>query len=222
MATSSDLRNRTLSAMALITVGVACLFSELTTLLFLIVLATVFCGEIAASLFKQPHNFNGSVLATVFLLFGLSGFMFAYYLRTQEYGIGSLVLIAVSVAFTDTFAYLGGRRYGTIRLAPKISPNKTVEGVVCGIAAGAVAFVLIWLLLNTYHKTSLPPASMAVLASGIPIISVLGDLLESSAKRAFGIKDFGTVLGAHGGVADRFDGMTVAFIAYSVVSLAIT
>jgi phosphatidate cytidylyltransferase len=99
---------------------------------------------------------------------------------------------------------MGGRRFGRRKLAPRISPGKTVEGAIIGIVCGFVMAFALSLLVRM-------PFQMALAASvAIPILTVIGDLLESWIKRFFAVKDAGNILPGHGGLLDRADGMLLA------------
>ena len=117
--------------------------------------------------------------------------------------------------FTDTFAYLVGRKFGKHKMAPVISPKKSIEGAVGGVLFTAVMNILILYLFQTgcdhlYDYTFLGESSMKFLYI-IPIsmigsfISMMGDLAASVIKRNFGIKDYSQLLPGHGGIMDRFD-----------------
>ena len=121
----------------------------------------------------------------------------------------AMTLLAVVWA-ADTGAWFTGRRFGRTRLAPRVSPGKTWEGVAGGVAAAAAAGAAAawWLGLP------LPDLLLAaVLASGA---SVVGDLYESLCKRRAGVKDSGRLLPGHGGLLDRIDGLTAAAPVYAV------
>jgi phosphatidate cytidylyltransferase len=113
----------------------------------------------------------------------------------------SLLLWAFLVTWaTDIGAYFAGRRFGKRKLAPAISPNKTVEGLLGGIVAAAL-FGAAWVWAN-----QLNPALMA-LAPLFAIAAQAGDLFESRMKRQAGVKDSGDWLPGHGGLLDRLDGL---------------
>jgi phosphatidate cytidylyltransferase len=118
---------------------------------------------------------------------------------------GEWTLFILVLAFAaDTGAFFAGRHFGRIRLAPRVSPGKTWEGVIGGmLAALAVAFV------GAYWFAQ-PPAAFVPLCLGAAALSVVGDLTESLLKRRAGLKDSGRLFPGHGGVLDRIDSVTSA------------
>jgi phosphatidate cytidylyltransferase len=116
-----------------------------------------------------------------------------------------LLIFALVLAWAaDVGAFFGGRRFGRNKLAPRVSPNKTWEGVLGGLLAGSVAGLAGWLWFGFGAKAFLPLCVAALLAS------VIGDLTESMFKRQVGIKDSGRMLPGHGGILDRIDSLTAA------------
>jgi len=115
--------------------------------------------------------------------------------------------MVVLVAIADIGAYFSGRRFGRTKLAPRVSPGKSWEGVVGGLCACTVLAVSAHVLLRL-EQPSLQ-AMIAIALAGAAA-SVVGDLLESMVKRQRGVKDSGTLLPGHGGVLDRIDGITAA------------
>ncbi len=125
-------------------------------------------------------------------------------LQLHQHPQGTLFLAGVCMAVwaSDIAAYFAGRAWGRRKLAPAISPGKSIEGVQAGVASGAVVGVLFWhLLLDMGVATSL------LLALLVALIGVAGDLMESLLKRAVGAKDSGTLLPGHGGILDRIDAL---------------
>ncbi len=130
--------------------------------------------------------------------------MFSYMLRIRMGDSGHLLLWAVILGAwgTDTFAYFTGRFFGRRRIIPGVSPAKTVEGSIGGIA-GAVAVLVIFSI--TVGENVLTPAEAVGAGLLAGIVSQLGDWLASAIKRYAGLKDFGRLLPGHGGILDRFD-----------------
>lgn len=118
--------------------------------------------------------------------------------------MGSMMLVIIPVWFCDTFAFVAGKTWGKHPLAPKVSPNKTVEGAIAGGLSALLATIGfgLWMGLPWYHA----------LATGIliAIVAQVGDLAKSTLKRDLGIDDFGSIFGVHGGFLDRFDGLLFA------------
>jgi phosphatidate cytidylyltransferase len=130
----------------------------------------------------------------------------------EEVVIGTgLVIDALICTFVgDTFAYFGGRFYGRTPLAPQISPNKTLEGLVIGIVGGTAAF---W-FAGLYQDWLSGPDALLIGAM-VAIAAPVGDLFESLIKRDLEVKDTGTLFGPHGGVLDRLDAALFAIpVAY--------
>lgn len=124
----------------------------------------------------------------------------------------AVLLVVLTVALADSAAYFSGKRFGRRKLAPQISPGKTWEGFF-GALAGVTLFGF---ALCVWRSWSL---WLVVGFIAIAVLSVMGDLFESMAKRQAGIKDSGSIFPGHGGVLDRIDGLTstlplVAFCVY--------
>ena len=125
-------------------------------------------------------------------------------LRGMAGGAYLFLLPFVGAWVTDTFAYFTGRFLGKHKLAPVISPKKTVEGSVGGIVAAVLVFVLYGLILR---RGGYVPSYWALAMAGLllSVVSQIGDLALSAVKREYGVKDYGRLFPGHGGVLDRFD-----------------
>ena len=147
---------------------------------------------------------------------------------TFQYDAIYFILLILCFAWGgDTFAYFAGRAFGKHKLAPVVSPNKTVEGAIGGICGsmliGVIATVIYGMLSGRYAAFTvevtvrhyLVVVGMGAIAS---VLGILGDLFASAVKRQVGIKDYGTIFPGHGGILDRFD--SVMFIA-PFVSIAV-
>ena len=121
-------------------------------------------------------------------------------LRQLHHGNGVLLDVLIGRFIGDTGAYAGGRLFGRRPLAPRISPNKTVEGLFCGMFAAVLA-----LFIAGLYQTWLTQGKALELGLAVAVLGPLGDLFESVVKRDAGAKDAGTLLGSHGGILDRLD-----------------
>jgi phosphatidate cytidylyltransferase len=124
----------------------------------------------------------------------------AVLLRRLPHGIGIVLDVLVGTFVGDTGAYFGGRLFGRRPLAPRISPGKTVEGLLIGMFCAIVA---VWLAGR--YQDWLPTSHCLVLGFGVAVAAPVGDLFESFVKREAGAKDAGRLFGAHGGALDRLD-----------------
>ena len=121
-----------------------------------------------------------------------------------------LVLVPCIIAFTaDSGAYFIGRAFGNHKLAPIISPKKTVEGAVGGVVCAILGMILYAVILRFGFGFSVNYVYAAIYGLFGSIGSIVGDLFYSCVKRQVKIKDYGNILPGHGGVLDRFDSMSV-------------
>jgi phosphatidate cytidylyltransferase len=136
------------------------------------------------------------------------GLAHAVLLRDLPHGDAIVIDVAVGTFVGDTAAYLGGRAFGSRKLAPTISPNKTVEGLLIGMV---VAVLAVW--FAGLYQDWLSGVQAVLLGLAIAVAAPLGDLLESYLKRDAGTKDTGRAFGAHGGALDRIDAILFTAIA---------
>jgi phosphatidate cytidylyltransferase len=124
----------------------------------------------------------------------------AVFLRSLEHGDGLVVDVLVATFVGDTAAYAGGRMWGRRPLAPDVSPNKTVEGLVAGIVGATLA---LW--CAGLYQDWLSGWDALLIGFLVALAAPLGDLFESAVKRDLEVKDSGRLFGAHGGALDRLD-----------------
>ncbi|MGH7457983.1 MAG: phosphatidate cytidylyltransferase [Longimicrobiaceae bacterium] len=125
----------------------------------------------------------------------------------EWHGLALLFLPVLLTWSNDTASFFAGRRWGSHKLMPAVSPGKTVEGAAGGVAAAVVVALLYGLLLERFPAPSLAPPALAGLGVLVALAAQLGDLVESLLKRDAGVKDSGTLLPGHGGVLDRLDSL---------------
>jgi phosphatidate cytidylyltransferase len=176
----------------------------------LMVLAASFPLAFCLSFLRPRREHVSWALAVTFfgvLWIGIP-MVYAILLRETPHGDGLLVNVLIGTFLGDTAAYFGGRLYGRRPLAPHISPNKTVEGLVAGVIGGTLAF---WFAGLYQDWLSGPDALLIGLA--VAAAAPVGDLFESLVKRDLEVKDTGTFFGAHGGVLDRLDAVLFTVVA---------
>jgi phosphatidate cytidylyltransferase len=155
---------------------------------------------------------KGATVAIAGTLLGVYwvGIAFAHaeLLRQLHHGDGVIIDVGVGTFLGDTAAYVGGRMFGRRALAPTISPNKTFEGLVCGMLIAVVSIFVAGL-----YQTWLTQGDALLLGLAVAVLAPIGDLFESLVKRDAGAKDAGQLLGAHGGALDRFDAVMFTAVA---------
>ncbi|HET6448606.1 MAG TPA: phosphatidate cytidylyltransferase [Conexibacter sp.] len=178
---------------------------------FHILLAAVAAVPVLFALTAWGPSREHASLAMATTLFGIYwiGFALAHAVLLRELPHGNAIVIDVLVGtfVGDTGAYFGGRAFGRRPLAPRISPNKTVEGLLVGMLA-AIAGVVIAGLYQDWLSTT----DALLLGLGVAIAAPIGDLFESFVKRDVGVKDTGAAFGAHGGALDRVDAALFAAV----------
>jgi phosphatidate cytidylyltransferase len=158
----------------------------------------------------QPRHAGAPGVAVTLLGLTWVGMAFAHsvLLRDLPHGDGIVIDVLVGTFVGDTGAYLGGRTFGTRRLAPSISPNKTLEGLVIGFVVTMIA-----VLLAGLYQDWLTTRQALLLGAAVGAAAPLGDLFESYLKRDAGTKDTGRLFGPHGGALDRLDAAMFTMVA---------
>jgi phosphatidate cytidylyltransferase len=131
---------------------------------------------------------------------------FAGLLLGYRDGVGMILGMAICAVGYDIFGYLVGSQFGRTRVAPDISPNKTLEGLIAGMVAAVVLGVIVSGVIGLSPWDGKVTYGLA-LGVVVAVLAPLGDLCESMLKRDLGVKDLGSILPGHGGVLDRFDAM---------------
>ena len=127
------------------------------------------------------------------------------HLESRGVVVVALVLAFFSASINDVFALIAGLSFGKHKLAPELSPKKTIEGSIGGMAGNVVCGLIFAFVMDRWFGGSIGYGAMALLALLCSIVAQVGDLSFSLIKREFGIKDYGRLFLEHGGVLDRFD-----------------
>ena len=149
---------------------------------------------------------------TVLFAAGALPYAFGAFLRLHDMGIHrAYLLLPLLFSFcSDTAAFFAGHAFGKHKLAPRVSPHKTVEGALGGIVGSVTGGLLFALVVNTWGDGNISYPLIALVGVLISLAAQLGDLSFSLIKREFGVKDYGHIFLAHGGVLDRFDSVIFA------------
>lgn len=130
------------------------------------------------------------------------------------HGAKLVLYVCFLVWAADSGAYFSGKSMGKRKMAPHVSPNKTIEGLIGGIIA---ALIVGWLFAGWFDIQFTSPLHMVIITLITVVISVLGDLVESMFKRVSGIKDSSNIIPGHGGILDRIDSLTAAFPVFALL-----
>lgn len=146
-----------------------------------------------------------------------TGLGFANLANARDAGLVVVLLALCIVWATDIGAYMIGKAIGKHKLAPSVSPNKTIEGSIGGVVCAVlVTCFFMWRYSSIFPYHLIP---MILLTIFFSIAGQLGDLVESAYKRHYGVKDSGNILPGHGGILDRFDNLLFVFPIMHLVGL---
>ena len=183
-----------------------------------------FLGAVYLALFtgilRERQRGSGAVNTMAWLAYPCLPFALIMYISQSEHWLETLILSCVPVWICDSMALFGGRRFGRHKAAPSISPNKTVEGVICGFLGAAASGFAIYGVLLLLQLRSLPLWVCVLVAAVSSTLGQIGDLSESLIKRWIGVKDFSDLIPGHGGMMDRADSLLFAIpTAYVLLSI---
>ena len=164
----------------------------------MLVCGLVFFTYLMANIGKLSPN---TCIITGEILFALSLYRCLASYGRIPYGAFYLCLTGLICALTDIFAYLVGSRFGRHKLAPRVSPGKSIEGALGGLF---VTVIMLFLLFSRFFSDSL---GFVLYLIAVSVLGQLGDLSMSAVKRVAGVKDFGKIFPGHGGILDRLDSL---------------
>ena len=160
----------------------------------------------------KKYNLNDALfLVSLVVFIGLS---FKLIVITRNFDITYIIYLLLITTITDTFALISGMLVGNHKLCPKISPKKTVEGLIGGVLMGTfVATSFYFTVINS----SISLVFLIFITALLCVVGQLGDLVFSSIKRYYDIKDFSNLIPGHGGILDRFDSFIFVVLAYTII-----
>lgn len=181
-------------------------------LIFTVFFIFTYCLFIHDPLVSVISRIGAGVLGIVYIAFSLSHLIL---LRNLEQGRMWILFLVFIISANDACAYYAGRGIGRHKLAPVVSPNKTVEGAFGGLIGGVLAA----LVFQHFFLPQILLKQTVTLAILIGIVSQTSDLFESLIKRSGGVKDSGNILPGHGGALDRIDSLIfpIPFLYYYLV-----
>lgn len=176
---------------------------------------------LATFVFGYPKFHSHQIMAAFFGLFYV-GVMLSFMYQTRCLAQGQYIvwLIFLCSWGCDTAAYCVGVLFGKHKMAPVLSPKKSIEGAVGGVV-GAMLFTAIYVVAirHAFNVDTMPVVPLCIISGVGALMSMVGDLAASAIKRNFDIKDYGKLIPGHGGVLDRFDSVIITapiiyFLAY--------
>jgi len=184
----------------------------------LLVFAALFPVAFVFAAVRRSHELITTSIA--FTVLGVAwmglGFSHAVLLRDlPTHGAALLIDVLVATFLSDTASYASGRLFGTRKITPRISPNKTLEGLIGGFIGGTLGFWFAGL-----YQDWLPGIDALLMGMCIALIAPVGDLFASMLKRDLGVKDTGRLFGPHGGLIDRLDAVLFTVVAGYYLSVA--
>jgi phosphatidate cytidylyltransferase len=180
---------------------------------FNLLLIIAVCFPVLFAFGANRHPREGVVVSIAITLLGIIwiGVPLAHAVLLRElpnHGAALLVDVLIGTFVADTAAYATGRMFGSHRIAPSLSPNKTLEGLIGGLVIGTMGFWFAGL-----YQDWLSGVDALIIGAAVAAVAPIGDLFESMVKRDLGKKDTGRIFGPHGGMLDRLDAVLFTVVA---------
>lgn len=180
---------------------------------FLIFLLLVYLSLLVFINKQENYSYKDAFYLIGIVLF--VGISFNNFIHIRNISIYLLIYLFLITITTDTFALLIGKKFGKNKLAPLISPNKTIEGFIGGSIIGTILASLFYVFIIKDYKSIILIVFITLILS---LVGQLGDLIKSSIKRSAKIKDFSNLIPGHGGVIDRLDSIIFVIMTYILIS----
>jgi len=177
-------------------------------------------AEVITSNRSSLHSLVFTLFGYIWIPWGFALIVTLRYTPDGAIGLWYLVFPILAIVATDSGGYVFGSLWGKRLLAPRISPKKTVEGMIGGVVFAMLVITGTMALLPLWTDFRLDAAHVLIFAVVVPFAAILGDLFESQVKRWAGVKDTGVFLPGQGGALDRIDSTLVAIpVTYFLVSV---
>lgn len=162
---------------------------------------------------KKSYDINDALfmLGTIMSL----GISFNHLVNIRVGSLYNFIYLVLITTMTDTFAYFTGRLIGKHKMCPSVSPNKTWEGFIGGLVFGTIISVVFYVCAFDFTGSVFLLVLVSMLLS---VVGQLGDLVFSSIKRHYKIKDYGNIMPGHGGVLDRLDSLLFVILVFTYLS----
>lgn len=182
------------------------IFTDKTQYTFMLIIVFLIC-LLAEYVFMFPKYKTEQISnALMCMLYGGVLLSYIYLIRNGNNGAYTVWLIFLCSWASDTCAYVAGVAFGKHKMAPVLSPKKSVEGAVGGVIGAALLGAIYAAIFSSHINLSVHPViAFAIICAVGALISMVGDLAASAIKRNHGIKDYGKLIPGHGGIMDRFD-----------------
>lgn len=179
---------------------------DLPQYIFPLILA-FFLAVLALYVITYPEYKDKDAMIVLFAFFYVAVLLsYVYQIRELKYGGALVVMIFICSWVNDTCAYCVGVKLGRHKMTPKLSPKKSIEGLIGGIAGSTIIAAVYGIFFNKYvYELSNAPVIFAIIGAIGAGFAVIGDLTASAIKRNNEIKDYGRLIPGHGGILDRFD-----------------
>ncbi|MBP3635207.1 MAG: phosphatidate cytidylyltransferase [Bacilli bacterium] len=190
------------------------IFMIFTNINYIIKIFIVFLILLTPLIFYDRKNYNIEIFSFLSSFIVFLGLVFSYVCKIRDTDINILIFLLLITILTDTFAYVGGKLFGKHKLIEKVSPGKTIEGSVIGSLVGTVLPTIYYIYMINPSANILSTILMIFVLS---LIGQLGDLVFSSIKRFYKVKDFSNIIPGHGGILDRLDSIIFVTMGYLVL-----
>ena len=178
----------------------------ISAILFLFLSPMVFIND------SKKYNLNDALFLIGSVLF--VGLSFNLLVLIRNFNIMYIIYLFLITIMTDTFALFTGMLIGKHKLAPSISPKKTIEGAVGGTLMGTIVASAFYV---TVINSSIPMVFIILVTALLTVVGQVGDLAFSAIKRYYGQKDFSNLIPGHGGILDRFDSLIFVVLVFILV-----